>query len=81
MSTRITDDRECLTVEMVAIDLCTTPLRILMLIREKALTGELRDGAWRVTRESLERFKSLGADLSLQASCRSSCNSSVCGCK
>ncbi len=75
------DSREYITVDDVAVELGTTPLRVLMLIKEKALRGEQRDGAWMVTQESLECFKSHGADLSLQASCRTSCTSSGCGCR
>ncbi len=81
MCTQKNDCREYITVDGVAADLGTTPLRVLMLIKEKALSGELRDGTWLVTRESLECFKSHGADLSLQSSCRTSCTSSGCSCK
>ena len=75
------DDRECITVDEVAEELHTTPLRVLMLIKEKALKGELRDGTWLVTRNSLNCFMVSGADLSLQASCHTSCSSSGCSCK
>ncbi len=82
MCTQQSSSREYLTVDSVAVDLATTPLRVLMLVKEKALKGELRDGTWLVTRESLECFKSNGADLTLQtASCRTSCSSSGCSCK
>lgn len=81
MCTQESDSREYITVDDVAADLCTTPLRVLMLIKEKALKGENRDGRWLVTRDSLECFKSHGADLSLQSSCRTSCTSSGCGCR
>ena len=81
MCTQKTDGSEYVTAEEVAADLGTTPLRVLMLIKEKALNGVLRDGAWLVTRESLACFRTRGANLSLQNSCRSSCTSSGCGCK
>lgn len=75
------DDRECITVDEVAAELHTTPLRVLMLIKEKSLKGELTDGEWSVTRNSLNCFLASGADLSLQASCHTSCSSSGCSCK
>jgi hypothetical protein len=81
MCTQKGDDRECNTVDEVAAELHTTPLRVLMLIKEKSLKGEFADGKWLVTRKSLNCFMASGADLSLQASCHTSCSSSGCSCK
>jgi hypothetical protein len=38
---------------VAAEELATTQLKILMLIKQKALCGEMIDGEWYVTRESL----------------------------
>ena len=81
MCTKKNVEREYVTVDGAAAELSTTPLRVLMLIKEKALKGELRDGTWLVTRNSLNCFMVSGADLSLQASCHTSCSSSGCSCK
>lgn len=41
------------TAAVAAEELATTQLKILMLIKQKALCGEMIDGEWYVTRESL----------------------------
>ena len=75
------DDRESVTIDEAAAELHTTPLRVLMLIKEKALAGVLSNGNWSVTRESLDCFRENGADLTLQSSCCTTCSTSGCGCR
>jgi hypothetical protein len=64
----------CVTAAVAAEELATTQLKILMLIKQKALCGEMIDGEWYVTRESLfsydpEEQKTAAG----QHECRSGC--------
>ena len=61
--------------------LMTTHLRVLMLLKHKVLTGSMVDGEWYVDKSSLDCLKSHGIDRLEQASCRTSCAASSCGCK
>ena len=61
--------------------LMTTHLRVLMLLKHKVLTGSMVDGEWYVDKSSLDCLKSHGMSELEQASCRTSCAASSCGCK
>lgn len=70
---------EYLPIAEVAKELATTEIKILMLIKRKALEGELVEGAWYVTVTSLKEFDPTAYEPQLP-SCRSSCKSATCGC-
>lgn len=74
------DGIEHVTAQEAAAELATTQLRVMMLLKEKALLGIEADGEWLVTRASLECCKIHGADLKVARGCATSC-SSGCGCK
>ena len=61
--------------------LMTTPLRVLMLLKHKELTGSMVDGEWYVDQSSLDCLKSHGLSKLERANCRTSCTASACGCK
>lgn len=79
MST-IIDGIEYQPVSEAAEQLATTEMKILMLLKKKILDGDLIDGSWFVTADSLAGYQpvSEGSDA---LSCRSSCRSSACGCR
>ncbi|KAF0219204.1 MAG: hypothetical protein FD174_2290 [Geobacteraceae bacterium] len=81
MSTTDTDSQDLITVEEAAAELQTTHLRVLMLLKEKALVGAEIDGTWFVTRESLKCCVAHGKDLKVQMGCKTSCSTGGCGCK
>jgi hypothetical protein len=62
-------------------ELMTTHLRVLMLLKHKVLTGRQVEGEWHIEKNSLECLKKHGMDNLEQASCRTSCTASACGCK
>lgn len=65
---------------IAAEELSTTEIKILMLLKQRALSGEFIDGCWYVTKESLASYhpsKAVPPDLA----CKSSCSSSTCGCR
>ncbi|HJV64990.1 MAG TPA: hypothetical protein VJ550_04600 [Geomonas sp.] len=78
--TVIIDGSEFVSTDEVAAQLGTTELKVLMLLRQKALCGEQIDGSWFVTAASLACYD---ADAAVPAipSCRSICTSSGCGCR
>lgn len=59
----------------------TTHLKVLMLLKQGTLKGEMVAGEWLVEPASLDCLKAHGVDLTVQASCRSACSASKCGCK
>ena len=61
--------------------LMTTHLRVLMLLKHKALTGSMVDGEWYVEKSSLDCLKSHDLNRLEQANCRTTCAASSCGCK
>ncbi len=61
-------------------ELKTTELRVLMLIKQKSLTGCMADGEWFVSRESLACLKTHGLDPIQKQKCGSGCSSGGCGC-
>jgi len=64
-----------------AIELQTTHLRVLMLLKQKKLAGCQVGGDWFVERGSLDCLKKHGIDPLEMAACRTSCSASTCGCK
>jgi hypothetical protein len=60
--------------------LATTHLRVLMLLKHRVVTGSMVDGEWYVDKSSLDCLKRHGISPPDQASCRTSCTASACGC-
>lgn len=71
---------EFISVDQVATKLGTTEMKVLMLLRQKALRGERMDGRWFVTAASLADYDA-GAAQPVVPSCRTNCTSSGCGCR
>lgn len=71
---------ERLSLFEAAKELKTTHLKVLMLLKQNALTGDMIDGEWYVDRVSLDCFLEHGADLQAPGGCRTSCNAKSCGC-
>lgn len=69
-----------LTAEEAAAELATTPLRVLMLMREGALAGTRSGGEWLVRRDSLAGC--LDGTVRVEVSCATRCPSAQrCACK
>jgi hypothetical protein len=77
---RMIDGVACVTAGEAAARLKTTPVRVLMLLKEKALEGMQVDGEWYVTEGSLACCITHGRDMKTEQGCRTYC-SSGCGCK
>jgi hypothetical protein len=75
------DGVEHVTAEEAAGILNTTRLRVLMLLKEKALVGTLENGTWYISRPSLACAEAHGTDQHVAKGCRTYCSSSGCGCK
>ena len=73
-----TNDR--LSLPEVAKELKTTQLKVLMLLKQKVLSGAMIDGDWYVDRASLDSFLEHGADLRAQEGCITSCSAKSCNC-
>jgi len=78
--TVVIDGIEYLTASTVAQQLETTETKILMLLKQKALVGELIEGTWFVTTASLACYDAHARQPEKQANCRTSCSSTGCGC-
>ena len=79
-------DNECGTNAEVSImeaarELGTTHLRLLMLVKQGSLAGEMRDGEWFIPRKAIESFKAEGGDSRADLACKASCKAATCGCK
>lgn len=61
-------------------ELGTTPLRLLMLVKQGSLAGEMVDGEWFVPRPAIERFTAAGGDRRSDLACKASCGKSSCSC-
>lgn len=61
------------TVAAAAQQLATTQLKILMLIKQEILCGEMFEGEWYVTRESLMSYNAEDQPAAGQHECRSGC--------
>jgi hypothetical protein len=72
---------EYLPASAVAEQLATTQLKVLMLLKEKVLSGEMIDGEWYVTTGSLACYDAHAQDPVKQEGCRTSCTSKGCGCR
>jgi hypothetical protein len=79
--TVIIEGTEHVTAADAAVQLNTTQLRILMLVKEQALVGKLLDGTWYISRPSLACAEVHGTDRKESTGCRSYCSSSGCGCR
>jgi len=64
-----------------ALELQTTHLRVLMLLKRQKLAGCRVGEEWYVERSSLDCLKRDGVDPHEMAACRTACSSSTCGCK
>ena len=60
-------------IEVVAKELGTTEISVLMHIKRKLLSAREVDGAWLVSRESLEHFRRNGQITEGRELCRSAC--------
>jgi len=78
--TVVIDGIEYLAASTVAQQLETTETKVLMLLKQKALEGELIEGSWFVTTASLACYDAQGQKPENQPSCRTSCSSTGCGC-
>ena len=78
---RIVDGTVHVPIEEAAQELKTTHLKVLMLLKSKALSGCQVDGAWLVEKSSLECLKLHGIEPTKPPACATSCNPSACGCK
>ncbi len=78
---RMIDGVSCISSEEAASELNTTQLKIMMMIKQKALIGMELDNEWFVTRESLECCRSHGRDMKIEMGCKTYCSSGGCGCK
>lgn len=78
--TVVIDGIEYLPAAAAAEQLATTETRILMLLKQGALSGELVEGAWFVTTASLACYDPQAGQSGTQAQCRTSCSGSGCGC-
>ena len=65
-------------MEEAARELGTTPLRIMMLIREGAMRGCLVDDEWFVEKETLGCFRSYESEPGKPGGCGGSCPSGGC---
>ncbi len=59
----------------------STHLRLLMLIKQGKLPGEMRDGQWFVSRNSLADFATVEGEARTAPACAASCKASSCGCQ
>jgi len=75
------DDSEKLHIAKAAEELQTTEMKILMLLKSKAVIGEEIEGEWYVNRDSLECYKSHGKDMKVEMGCKTYCSSGGCGCR
>ncbi len=78
---RTIDGIEYVTADEAAEMLATTPMRVLMLLRNKALAGMEINGEWLVSRDSAACCKSHSADMKVAKGCATHCSSKGCGCR
>jgi len=77
----VIDGIEYITAAAAAEQLATTETKILMLLKKKALCGELVEGTWYVTTASLAGYDPKACEAEKEMQCRTSCSSnSGCGC-
>jgi hypothetical protein len=73
-------DSAYVTAHDAALELSTTQLRVLMLIKRGSLQGEVRDGEWYVERSSIDMLKLRGIEPPEPPACKSSCSATSCSC-
>jgi len=78
---RTIDGIEYVTADEAAELLATTPMRVLMLMRDKALVGIEAEGEWLVSRDSVACCAAHGSDMKVAKGCATYCSSGGCGCK
>ena len=78
---RIVDGTPHVPIEEAVQELKTTHLRVLMLLKNKDLSGCQVDGEWLVERSSLDCLKLHGIKPVKTGGCATSCNPTACGCK
>lgn len=74
------DETKYLTVTETAAILSTTETKVLMLLKRRALEGELCGDIWMISSASVESYHPETSENENTLSCRSSCNGSTCGC-
>lgn len=72
------DTSAYLTADEAAELLNTTPMRVLMLLKHKALTGEFSDGEWLVTKDSVLAWQAAPLDKKQVKTCASACSGCSC---
>jgi hypothetical protein len=60
--------------------LATTQTKILMLLKQRELCGQLIEGSWFLTTASLACYDPEAREPEKQLQCRTGCSSSGCGC-
>lgn len=78
--TVIIDEMEYLPAAAAAEQLATTETKVLMLIKQQKLLGEMFEGSWFVTTESLACYNPQATETEKELPCRTSCSGSGCGC-
>jgi hypothetical protein len=78
--TVVIDGIEYLPASAAAQQLATTETKILMLLKQRVLGGELIEGSWFVTTTSLACYDAHARELEKLPLCRTSCGSTGCGC-
>ncbi|MRR35959.1 hypothetical protein EG829_15045 [bacterium] len=72
---------EQISITDAAKEVGSTHLRLLMLIKQGALQGELRDGEWYVSRDALAGFAAAEGENRPVLACAAACKASSCGCR
>jgi hypothetical protein len=78
---RKSEETAKLHIAKAAEELQTTEMKVLMLLKNKALLGEEIGEEWYISRDSLECYKAHGKDLKEEMGCKTYCSSGGCGCK
>lgn len=71
---------EQISIMDAAREVGSTHLRLLMLIKQGALQGELRDGEWFVRRNALAGFATADGGSRPVPACAAKCKKSSCAC-
>lgn len=71
---------EMIPLDEAAAELHTTQLRLLMLVKGGTLAGEEIDGAWHISRGTIDGLKATGGVEAIAMPCKSLCTSSSCSC-
>lgn len=79
--TVVTGETEYLSLSEAAAALATTEMKILMLLKRKALEGRMVDDGWQVARSSLTGYDPNRDTPDREPHCSVSCSSARCGCR